>query len=114
MAEIICTVCPRGCHLHVDEALNVTGNFCKRGEVYGKNELTNPKRTITSTVKIISEKFRRLPVKTSKPIPKDKIFTVMEILNHLEAHAPVATNDVLLHDVLALGADIVATRTIEK
>ena len=50
--ELICIVCPRGCHLVVDENLNVTGNTCKRGEVYGQNEVTNPTRTVTSTVQL--------------------------------------------------------------
>ena len=31
MNKLICIVCPRGCHLEVDENFNVTGNFCQRG-----------------------------------------------------------------------------------
>lgn len=33
MKELICIVCPRGCHLKVDEACGytVTGNGCPRG-----------------------------------------------------------------------------------
>ena len=44
MKELICIVCPRGCHLKVDEAngCKVTGNSCPRGEQYGKAELLNP------------------------------------------------------------------------
>ena len=54
MTELICIVCPKGCHLKVDEenGYRVTGNSCKRGEEYGKKELTNPTRVITSTVRV--------------------------------------------------------------
>lgn len=46
--EMICIVCPVGCHISVDtDTLEVTGNTCPRGEKYGKEELTNPKRVIT-------------------------------------------------------------------
>ena len=51
MKEVICTCCPKGCHLQVDEAndYKVTGNGCPNGIAYGKEELTHPTRIITST-----------------------------------------------------------------
>ncbi len=41
MKELICIVCPKGCHLQVDEQndYQVFGNSCPRGAEYGKNEL---------------------------------------------------------------------------
>ena len=50
MKEVICTCCPQGCHLQVDEAndYKVTGNGCPNGIAYGKEELTHPTRIITS------------------------------------------------------------------
>jgi CxxC motif-containing protein len=52
--EFVCINCPRGCMLTVDtETLEVKGNSCPRGEAYGKAEVTNPVRTVTSTVKIV-------------------------------------------------------------
>lgn len=109
--ELICIVCPRGCHLVVDENLNVTGNTCKRGEAYGKNEVTHPTRTVTSTVRLEGGTLSRLPVKTSQPIPKDRIFDVMAAINQIRVSAPVAMNAVLLPNVLGTGADVLATRT---
>ena len=54
MKELICIVCPNGCHLKVDEenGYNVTGNKCERGAEYGKAELLYPMRMVTSTVRI--------------------------------------------------------------
>ena len=74
MRKFICIVCPKGCHLEVDDQLKVTGNSCKRGETYGISEATNPVRMVTSTVKIKSELITRLPVRTDQPIPKSRIF----------------------------------------
>ena len=112
--EFTCIVCPRGCHLRIDENLNVTGNTCNRGKEYAINEVTHPMRNITSTVKIESEIINRLPVKTSNNIPKDKMFLVMKELNKVVAKAPIKMNDVVIPNVLGLGVDIIATRTILK
>ena len=114
MKEFICIVCPRGCHLTVDDNMNVTGNTCPRGKVYALNEITNPTRMITSTVAIESVELNRLPVMTSSPIPKGKIFDVMEEINKVRIKAPVRINDVVIKNVLGLDSDIIATRNILK
>ena len=62
MKELICILCPRGCRLKVDDNLNVTGNFCPRGIIYAKTEITNPTRSLTSTVKIKAKDAVRLSV----------------------------------------------------
>lgn len=114
MHNFICIVCPRGCHLEVDDQGNVTGNTCPRGKQYALNEISNPTRMITSTVAIASEELRRLPVMTSAPIPKGRIFDVMAEINKVRAKAPVHIDDIVIENVLGLGVDIIATRNIEK
>lgn len=114
MNELVCIVCPRGCHLKVDGELNVTGNFCPRGAEYAKAELTHPTRVVTSTVRIEGGAYRRCPVKTSAPIPKEKIPLLMKELALLTVEAPVKIGDVVVHDILGLGSDLVVTRRIEK
>ncbi|HKM30106.1 MAG TPA: DUF1667 domain-containing protein [Bacilli bacterium] len=114
MHKFICIVCPKGCHLEVDENLKVTGHGCKRGETYGISEATNPVRMVTSTVKIKSELLTRLPVRTDQAIPKNRIFDIMDEINKLEVVAPVKVKDILIADVLGLGANIIATRSVEK
>lgn len=111
--DMICIVCPVGCHLTVnEETLEVTGNRCPRGAVYGKKELTNPTRMLTSTVKTNASLQRRVSVKTSDEIPKDKIFEIMNALNTIEAKVPVKIGDVLLENILNTGVDIIATTTL--
>ncbi len=113
--ELICIVCPMGCHLEVDidNDYAVTGNQCKRGEVYGKKELTNPTRTITSTVRIKGGIYNRIPVKTDKEISKKSIFEVMKLLEGVELIAPVKVGDVVLENILDTDVNIVTTRSMK-
>jgi len=112
--ELICITCPRGCRLQVDENLNVSGNFCIRGEIYAKAELTHPERTLTSTVKISSLEETRLPVKSNKPLPKELIFKAMDEINTLIVNAPIEIGDIIIKNVCNSGVDIVATKNILK
>lgn len=113
--ELICISCPMGCHLRVDiENGLVEGNSCKRGEVYGINEVTNPVRTVTSTVKISNGELPVLPVKTKEPIPKNLNFKLMGILKEIKVEAPVNIGDIILENILETGIDVVATRTIRR
>ena len=110
--KFICIVCPRGCHLTIDENNNVTGNSCPRGVPYAINEMTCPKRILTSTVKIVSNSINRLPVITSEEIEKSKLFDVMKEINKVEVKAPIKMHEVIIKNVLNTGVDIVSTREI--
>ena len=112
MKELICITCPRGCHLSVDDNLNVTGNMCPRGAMYAKAELTHPVRMVTSTVVVNAKGECRLPVKTKEPIPKELIFKVMEEIDKVQVNAPIKIGDVVIKNVLGTGVDIVATKDI--
>lgn len=91
MKDLICIMCPKGCHLKVDEehGYTVTGNRCPRGAEYGHNELKNPTRVITSTVRLRSKSACRLPVKTDGQIPKYMMKEAMRLLDKVEVTAPV-------------------------
>lgn len=113
MHNLICIVCPRGCHLKVENG-KVSGNFCKRGETYALKELTNPERMLTTTVEIESLDIKRLSVVTSKPIPKAKIFEVMAECSKIKVKAPINVGDVIIPNVLSLGVDVISSRNVEK
>lgn len=112
--ELICISCPMGCPLTVEleggEIVNITGNTCKRGEVYGRKEVTNPTRIVTSTVKVEGGKSDMVSVKTKEDIPKDKIFECVKALKGITVKAPVRIGDVILPNVAGTGVDIVATK----
>ena len=114
MKELICIVCPKGCHLKVDEenGYAVTVNSCPRGAEYGKKELVNPTRVITSTVRVEGGTLRRVSVKTSSDIPKKDIFKAMALLDSVTVKAPVSIGDVVVKDILGLGVDFVATKIV--
>ena len=113
MKELTCIVCPRGCRLLIDDELNVTGNSCPRGAVYAKDELTNPKRMITSFMRVNNRKDTVVSVKTSNSIPKGMIFQVMEEINKISVSAPTRIGEVAIKDVLGTGSDIVITKNID-
>lgn len=89
----------------------VKGNACKRGEEYAVAEMTAPKRTVTSIVRVANRYDTMVSVKTSAPIPKENIFDVMEKIRAAEVNAPVAIGDVIIPDLF--GVDIVATKDVK-
>lgn len=116
--EMICIVCPQGCRLKIDTdektgEILVSNNICNRGPIYARKELTDPRRTITATVAIEDPIIRRLPVKSSEDIPKDMNFEVIEALKDVKVKAPITMGDVIVSDVLGLGIDMIATRTLK-
>ena len=106
--NLICIMCPLGCQLTVlkdGDNITVTGNNCKRGEIFGKEEVTCPMRIVTSSVK--TEKGVRA-CKTSKPVPKSMIFEVMKEIEKLRLKN-AKFGEVVIKNVLNTGADIVIT-----
>ncbi|MDY0346253.1 MAG: DUF1667 domain-containing protein [Acholeplasma sp.] len=112
MKELTCIVCPVGCHLSVDDDLNVTGNRCPRGKTYGFLEMTNPTRMMTTTVKTAFVELPRLSVKSSSPIPKALIFEAKALLDGIIIKNHVKIGDVVLPNILGTGIDIVSTKSI--
>lgn len=114
--ELICICCPMGCRLEVEmegkEAINVTGNNCKRGYEYGIKECTNPTRIITSSVKVENGEIEMVPVKTEIDVPKGKIFDCVKALKGLKVKAPINVGDTIVKDIAGTGVNIIATRSI--
>lgn len=114
--ELVCIRCPIGCMLTVTQneegALTVTGNTCPRGGEYAKKELTNPARTVTTTVRVRGGRHKVVSVKTGEDIPKGKIMECMEALKGIEIEAPVHIGDIIIKDIEGTGVDIVATKAV--
>ena len=112
MKELICIVCPNGCHLKVDEENDyaVTGNTCPRGADYGRTELTAPTRVITSTVRVRGGAHPRCPVKTDRAIPKELIFAAMRTLDGIELTAPVSLGQTVVENICGTGAQFITAR----
>ena len=113
--NLTCIRCPRGCSLTVmpedGQVISVTGNACKRGEVYARAEVTNPVRTVTSVVPVTdSATAHMVSVKTAGEVPKAKVLDVARALADVSVKSPVAIGDVVLTNVCDTGIDVVATR----
>ena len=110
--ELTCIICPKGCNIKVDiegkKVVNIEGYTCKRGYEYALNEVTNPVRTLTTTIKL--ENGEVIPVKTDKPIPKNLIFKCMEEINKITVKLPIKIGQILIENILETGSNIVATK----
>ncbi len=113
---VTCIICPIGCKIMVKkEGKNVEvigGNKCKRGEVYAKDEVLFPKRMVTTSVLVEGGEWPLVSVKTSQPVPKEKIFSILEGVKKIKVKAPVKSGDVIIRNVADTGADIIATKTV--
>ena len=86
--ELICINCPMGCPLTVTledgVVTSVSGNTCPRGDAYGRKEVTNPRRIVTTTVPVVGSKTEHMvSVKTKGDVPKAKVREVVNALKGL-------------------------------
>ena len=82
-----------------------------RKEIDAHDECTHPMRTVTSTVR--AKDGRVVPVKTNRTIPKERMFDLMKEINAATVALPAHIGDVVIADVLGLGADVVVTANME-
>lgn len=115
--HITCTICPLSCDIVLEigennEILSLTGNKCARGKVYATKEHTAPERTLTTIIKAKGGIHPLLPVRTDKPIPKDKVEEGMQATADLVVQAPITMGDIIVKGFLGLDVDLVATRDL--
>jgi len=115
MKDLYCITCPSGCRLTVeshDGALSVEGHGCKRGIAFAEAELTNPTRSLTTTVRTKHPDFPVLPVRTDGEIPKGKIMDAMRALSGVLLDRPMDCGDTVLEDVAGTGVRVIATSVL--
>ena len=111
-----CKVCPIGCELIISKnssspsGYSVEGNSCNRGMDFGIKEMTEPSRILTGRVMLKNGSMKRLPVKTTGVVPKDRVDEIMYIFNNTEVESPVKRGDVIIENILGLGINVVAAR----
>lgn len=114
--NLTCINCPLGCQIEVkmegNEVVSVTGNTCPRGENYARKEVVNPKRIVTSSVRVSGSETGAVTVscKTASDIPKGKIFDVVKDIKGVTIPCPVHIGDVVKADVAGTGVDMIATK----
>lgn len=114
--QITCIICPLSCSGEVlvesGTIVSITGFSCQRGETYANEEVTAPRRMLTTTVKVQGGELPLLPVRSEKPIPKEHIRRCARLLSRVVTKAPIAARTVICTNILGLGSDIIASREI--
>jgi CxxC motif-containing protein len=114
-----CLGCPIGCPLELEhegrEIVEVRGNRCKRGDKYARQEFTDPRRNLSTTVAISGGRYARLPVKITQPVEKHRVLEAAAAIHQLRVQAPVELGQVLLENLLGEpGISVVATRAMPR
>ena len=116
--HFVCVVCPIGCEIDVvhdgSKIVSIEGNKCEKSEEFVRQELVEPMRILTTTVRIEGSKWPVVPVRTDKAVPKRLFPRIMRQLRRVRLQAPVDMLDVVVRDVLHTGANIIATTTMPR
>ena len=114
--RVICITCPMGCSLEVTHegktVTKVTGNQCKKGLSYAEAEISDPRRMVTTTVRVQGGVHPLVPVYTAAPIPKPLISDLLAALRRVQLQAPVQMGQVVLENALGTGIDVLASRDL--
>jgi len=112
-SDMVCILCPKSCELIIDksnENIKISGNKCKKGENYALEEMINPKRVVTSTVKINSH-IPLLPVRTDKAVSKSEIFKIVKEIKKINIEAPIKIGTIIKENICNTGANLISTET---
>ena len=114
--ELTCIGCPLGCQIAVtmeeNEIVKVEGNTCPRGEKYARTEVTNPMRTVTTTVKVQGGSCNVVSVKTAADIPKDLVKGCIKELRGITLQAPTKIGQIVVENICNTGVDVVVTKNL--
>lgn len=115
---ITCVVCPVSCPVEVEyhehEITGIDRNQCKLALDYVRSELFDPRRLLTTSVEVEGGDMPLVSVKTARPVPKHILLEAAEAVAGIRVRAPVKIGDVIAHDLLGTGSDLVATRNVAR
>jgi len=119
--QMTCILCPNGCEIDVrwtgtptDETIRVEGNLCPRGVGFALEELTHPKRTLTTSVLVRGGVEPQASVKTAAPIPRESIEMARREVARVTLDAPVAIGQIVLVDAAGTGVPVAVTRAVPR
>ena len=116
--DFICITCPVGCALEavVDdrELVELRGQTCQRAISFVREELTDPRRVLTTTVRVRGAALPLVPVRATEALPKGLLLPVMADLRAVVLDAPIEQHQLVLQNVCNSGTDIVTTRPLPR
>ena len=115
--EVTCILCPMGCKAKIilDEGkvISVKNIECPRGEAYAIQEINAPVRDFFTTIKVEGARVPMLPIRTTGPIPKDKMMACIREVSGIVVQAPITLGSVIVKNFLNLGVDVISTRSLD-
>jgi CxxC motif-containing protein len=116
--EFTCIKCPLSCSIELTEEdgeiLEISGASCKVGEKYAEEEFRDPRRMVSTTVKVAGGVLPLLPVVSASSIPKSMVKEAVRSLADVVVEAPVSDGQVIYRDILGTGVDIVSSRKLDS
>ena len=115
--KITCIVCPIGCKISIKtdgtQFEVKDGNKCDKGIEYARNEALDPRRMLTTLILVKGGEWPLASVKSTQPIPRNRLFPVLKEIKQITIDAPVISGQIIIKNVLNSGIDIVATKTVK-
>ena len=113
-----CIICPNSCEMEAEyegtEIFSVTGNLCPKGKTYVLQELTDPRRTIATSVRVLGGELPLASVRLTSAIPKTLIFEAMRQIEKITLHAPVRIGDVVISHLLGQNCNVIVTKNVDQ
>lgn len=115
---VICIRCPNSCEIEVEtsdgDIVSIEGQECWEGKEHAQKEISNPERTLTTTVKLKNGVFPLVSVRTSEPVAKSELIQLMDKIASIQVTAPIERGEILYEDIDGEGSDLVATKTVKE
>ena len=100
---VTCSLCPKGCQIRFDEETGTyEGNGCKRGIAFAEQERLDPKRFLTTTIKVAAEDGHDpeagavlLPVRSDVPISLKRLPSAVKELQSVTVARPIPCGSVV-------------------
>lgn len=115
---LTCILCPLGCDLDVTldgtDILVLDGAGCPRGRGFVESEVRDPRRIVTTSVKVHDGQLPLASVRLTQPIPLDQIPAAMARLQSISLAAPVHPGQIVDPDLLGLGSAVMVTKRVGR
>lgn len=139
--SVTCTLCPKGCQVRIAPAdWIVTGNGCPRGKAFAIQEMTDPCRILTTTIRVQRTAQMQgegkegaeelcggkekpassfagflLPVRSDRPVPLSELQPLAQQISRTVIRIPengsIETGEILLRGLGSPRVNIIAERT---
>jgi CxxC motif-containing protein len=115
--EIVCFICPNSCVMTITgdgTNLHIKNNRCPRGIEFARTELSDPERTLTSTVRVVNGVLPLVSVRSDRAVKKTELKELIRRLDAVTVNAPVQSGQVIAREIGGNKVNIIATRGVES